>query len=68
MKNCAMVVSDGSAISEAERAAFALAQAGASHPNGATQAHFDALQGYFRCRNLRNCSRDSNIWLPQSLE
>ena len=34
-------------FSEAERAALALAQAGASHPNGATQAHFDALQGYF---------------------
>ena len=34
-------------FSEAERAAFALAQAGASHPNGATQAHFDALQGHF---------------------
>jgi len=34
-------------FSEAERAALALAQAGASHPNGATQAHFDALQGHF---------------------
>ena len=34
-------------FSEAERAALAFAQAGASHPNGATQAHFDALQGHF---------------------
>lgn len=34
-------------FSEAERAALALAHAGASHPNGATQAHFDALQGHF---------------------
>lgn len=34
-------------FSESERAALALAQAGASHPNGATQAHFDALQGHF---------------------
>jgi uncharacterized peroxidase-related enzyme len=34
-------------FSKAERAALALAQAGASHPNGATQAHFDALQGHF---------------------
>jgi len=34
-------------FSEAERDALALAQAGASHPNGATQAHFDALQGHF---------------------
>ncbi|MGB0697913.1 MAG: carboxymuconolactone decarboxylase family protein [Parvibaculales bacterium] len=34
-------------FSEAERAALALAQAGASHPNGATQVHFDALQGHF---------------------
>ena len=34
-------------FTEAERAALALAQAGASHPNGATQAHFDALQGHF---------------------
>ena len=34
-------------FSEAERAALALAQAGASHPNGATQAHFDALQEHF---------------------
>ena len=34
-------------FSEAERAALALAQAGASHPNGATQAHFDALKSHF---------------------
>ena len=34
-------------FSEAERAALALAQAGASHPNGARQAHFDALQKHY---------------------
>ena len=34
-------------FSDAERAALALAQASASHPNQATQAHFDALQPHF---------------------
>ena len=34
-------------FSDAERAALALAQAGASHPNGARQAHFDALQKHY---------------------
>ena len=34
-------------FSEAERAALALAQAAASQPNGATQAHFDALAAHF---------------------
>jgi len=34
-------------FSEAERAALALAQAGASHPNVARQAHFDALQKHY---------------------
>ena len=34
-------------FSEAERAALALAQAGARQPNGATQAHFDALKAHF---------------------
>ena len=34
-------------FSEAERAALALAQAGARQPNGATQAHFDSLKAHF---------------------
>ena len=34
-------------FSEAERAALALAQAGARQPNGATQAHFEALKAHF---------------------
>jgi uncharacterized peroxidase-related enzyme len=34
-------------FSDAERAALALAQAGGSVPNGATQAHFDALAPHF---------------------
>lgn len=34
-------------FSDAERAALALAQAGGSVPNGATQAHFDALKPHF---------------------
>ncbi len=34
-------------FSEAERAALALAQAGARQPNGATQAHFDELKAHF---------------------
>ena len=34
-------------FSEAERAALALAQAGARQPNGATQAHFEALKAHY---------------------
>ena len=34
-------------FSEAERAALALAQAGARQPSGATQAHFEALKAHF---------------------